>query len=292
MASRSTHLSDLRRPNDKQKIREHYNAASPLYYELWGEHLHHGYWIKGYETKEAAQIQLVEHLARAAEIRSGQHILDVGCGFGASSIYLAKHLGVEATGVSISEIQVSLANRAARLQKAAAQFLVADAEAMSFDKSFDVVWSVESIAHYHDKRKFFASAANLLKKNGLLAITDWFQRESLSQPERERFIEPIQRAMFVELETMPDYERWIRASGLEIVRTEILNEQCARTWDIALEIIKNRKLWRMATRRGPDFLRFLRGFRAVRAGYRSGTFVYGLIVAKKSALVTTRMSES
>ena len=32
--------------------------------------------------------------------------------------------------------------------------------------------------------------------------------------------------------------------------------------------------------------------RAVRGGYRSGTFVYGLIVAEKAALVTTRMSES
>ncbi|MFY9939565.1 MAG: hypothetical protein WAK33_21965, partial [Silvibacterium sp.] len=53
----------LPRPNDKRKIVEHYDFVSPYYQSLWGEHIHHGYWIRGDESKELAQLQLMEHLA-------------------------------------------------------------------------------------------------------------------------------------------------------------------------------------------------------------------------------------
>jgi hypothetical protein len=39
--------------------------------------------------------------------------------------------------------------------------------------------------------------------------------------------------------------------------------------------------WQLATRHGNEFVNHLRSFRAMRAGYRSGHFVYGLFVAKK-----------
>ena len=72
----------MTRHNDKEKIKEFYDLVSSHFHELWGEHLHHGYWIRGDETKERAQIQLIEHLAQIAKIRSGHKILDVGCGTG------------------------------------------------------------------------------------------------------------------------------------------------------------------------------------------------------------------
>src|ERR1700726_1422007 len=98
------------RPNDKHRVIEHYDVVSPYYRSLWGEHLHHGYWIRGDESKERAQIQLIEHLAQTAKIQPGGKILDVGCGTGASSIYLAKRYKMEATGITISPVQVGLAN--------------------------------------------------------------------------------------------------------------------------------------------------------------------------------------
>src|SRR5215467_16074529 len=91
------------RANDKQRVREHYDRMSPYYRALWGEHIHHGYWIRGDESKETAQIQLIEHLAQAAGIHPDAKVLDVGCGFGASSIYLARKYEAEATGITISK---------------------------------------------------------------------------------------------------------------------------------------------------------------------------------------------
>src|SRR5882762_1830174 len=85
-----TQSANSRRHNDKRKIVEHYDFVSPYYHSLWGEHLHHGYWIRGDESKEVAQLQLTEYLAELANIRTGSAVLDIGCGFGASSLYLAR----------------------------------------------------------------------------------------------------------------------------------------------------------------------------------------------------------
>src|SRR5215472_8787701 len=118
------------RANDKDKVRDHYDCISPYYRALWGEHIHHGYWVRGDESKETAQLQLIEHLAQAAGIERGAKILDAGCGFGASSIYLALKYDAEATGITISQVQVEMANKAAVEASVKAKFLLMDAEAM------------------------------------------------------------------------------------------------------------------------------------------------------------------
>src|SRR5262245_51362391 len=119
-----------RRPNDKQKIVEHYDLVSPYYHSLWGEHLHHGYWIRGDESKEAAQLQLTEHLAKLANISMGAEVLDIGCGFGASSLFLARKYKARATGITISSVQVEMAQKAAAAAQLDAQFLLMDAEVL------------------------------------------------------------------------------------------------------------------------------------------------------------------
>ena len=269
------------RYNDKEKIRDLYDRTSPYYQSLWGAHIHHGYWISGEETKETAQNQLIEHVVRAAGLVPGCKILDVGCGFGGSSIYLAKKYGAEATGITISPIQVEMARKAAAAEDVNAKFILMDAEEMKFERTFDVVWSVESISHYPQKEKFFAAAAQCLESGGTLAITDWFKREHLTEREYEKFIRPIEKGMLVELDTMQDYAGLVGSNGLQVMHNEILNENCSKTWDFCLDILKNKALWQIAAENGSEFLDFLRAFRSMRAGFASGNFIYGLIVAKR-----------
>jgi tocopherol O-methyltransferase len=270
------------RPNDKTRITEFYDFVSPHFHALWGAHLHHGFWIRGDETKEQAQIQLIEHLAQVARIQPGGEILDVGCGTGAGSIYLAKHYQAKVTGITISSIQVDMARKAAAAERANATFLLMDAEAMTFEKSFDVIWSIESISHYHDIGSFFGSAAKLLRPGGKLAVIDWFKKENLDEANHKNHIVPIEKGMLVELRTMPEYETWIASSGLNILQTSVMNKNCAKSWDLGLGMIKEKALWRLAAENGAVLIDFLKTFRAMKAGFESGNFVYGLIVAEKS----------
>jgi tocopherol O-methyltransferase len=269
----------LPRPNDKQKIIEHYDLLSPYYRSLWGDHLHHGYWIRGDESKEKAQLQLIEHLAQLANIEPRAHILDIGCGFGASALFLTEKFDATVTGITISPAQIEIALQAAAQRRLDATFLLMDAEAMNFPRQFDVLWSVESISHYQDRPKFFASAAKLLKPNGVFAFTDWFKRDGLTFNQTREFIAPIENGMFVELQTTDDYARLLASSGLHVTHREVLNKNCVKTWDIGLEIIKDKKFWALAVKLGPDFVAYLKAFQAMRAGFASGNFVYGLFVA-------------
>jgi len=269
----------MRHSNDKLKIIKHYDIVGPYYRSRWGEHLHHGYWIHGDESKEKAQLQLIEHLAELANIKPSSDILDIGCGFGASSLYLAKQYNATVTGITNSPVQIEIAIQAAAGEQLDVKFLLMDAEAMDFQKQFDVLWSVESIAHYQHRQEFFASAARLLKPNGSFAITDWFKKEQLTRAETRKFIDPIEKGMLVELQVMDDYEQFLMSNGLQIIHREVLNKNCAKTWDLSLDIVKDKSFWRLAAKYGPEFVSYLKAFQAMRAGLASGNFVYGLFVA-------------
>jgi tocopherol O-methyltransferase len=266
--------------NRKQRIIEHYDLVSPYYYSLWGEHIHHGYWVRGDESKETAQIQLIDHLAQLANIKTGSRILDIGCGFGGSSLYLAKKYGASTTGITISPVQVQMAKEAAARTNLDASFFLMDAEDMQFSQQFDLLWSVESISHYYDPRKFFASAVKFLKPGGCFALTDWFQKENLSPADKKKFIQPIEKGMMVELRGMNDYRDFLVSVGLHIVHRQDLTLNCAKSWDLGLDIIKDKKFWTLAAKHGAEFVSNLKAFRAMRAGFASGNFVYGLFVAK------------
>jgi len=276
--TRNQPLSRLR-ANDKNRVVEHYDAISPYYRALWGEHLHHGYWVRGDESKEQAQLQLIQHLAQLANIKSGSEILDIGCGFGGSSLYLAKTFAANVTGITISSVQVEMAKKSAAERNLNTNFLLMDAEAMTFKKQFDVLWSVESISHYQNRERLFASAARLLKPGGPFAIVDWFKKENLPPADTRKYIEPIEKGMFVELHTMEDYDHYFRSNSLRVVHRENLNKHCAKTWDLTLEIIKDKSFWTLATKLGPQFVTYLKAFQAMRSGFASGNFVYGLFVA-------------
>jgi len=153
---------------------------------------------------------------------------------------------------------------------------------MKFDESFDVIWSVESISHYPHRESFFAAAARCLKSGGTLAIIDWFKKGELTERDYNKFIRPIEKGMLVEMNTMEEYAAFLRLNGFQVVHNEVLNKNCSKTWDLCLDLLKNKALWRVAAENGSEFVDFLRAFRAMRAGFASGNFVYGLMIAKRA----------
>src|SRR5687767_12332325 len=125
--------------NDTAKIQQHYDLASPYYKELWGSHIHHGYWITGKESKEEAAQNLVDLLIQKSGLERGSKVLDVGCGVGGTSIYLAKEWDCDVTGITISPVQVGMAREAAIGMQNPPHFLADDANNISVTGTFDIV---------------------------------------------------------------------------------------------------------------------------------------------------------
>src|SRR5258705_9713571 len=91
-------------------VAQHYDDLDPFYRELWGYHVHHGLWTTGLENPAQAVENLIACLARRLELDPGQHVCDVGCGYGATAQWLAEHHGVHVTGLTISAVQAQRAS--------------------------------------------------------------------------------------------------------------------------------------------------------------------------------------
>ncbi len=271
--------------NVTTKVRGHYDLVSPFYKDLWGDHIHHGYWETGEESKEVAAENLIKLLVRHAEIQRGAKVLDVGCGIGSTSIWLAKNLDCEVTGITISPVQVQMATEAARSLPNKPTFVVEDANSLSLTDKFDVIWAVEMISHLNKRDHFFKSAAKLLKPGGRMCITDWLEDDHISLADKRKYIVPIERGMLVDLPSLTEYKRHFDENGLRILYYEDLNEKVAKTWDISVGLVKKPALWRLARKHGKEFVAFLKSFQAMRRGFRTGAFRYAAMVAEKPQLI-------
>ena len=266
----------------KDKIVQHYDAISPFYRDLWGVHIHHGYWITGAETKEKAQEQLIDQLVSRAKIHRGARILDVGCGLGGTAIYLHRVLGAHVTGITISPIQIEIGHELAYRCGADVRLLLMDAEALEMDDRFDVVWSVEAISHLSRKRDCFDAMARALKSGGKLVIADWFKSDTASEAQGRKFLKPIEQAMLVpKLESSQIYVSYITEAGLDVISFEDFSSNVSKTWDVAITLALKPTLWKIAATLGKDFLTFLEGFAAMRAAYKSRSLIYGVLIAHK-----------
>mmetsp|Transcript_27787 Transcript_27787/g.39764 ORF Transcript_27787/g.39764 Transcript_27787/m.39764 type:complete len:381 (-) Transcript_27787:894-2036(-) len=163
----------------------------------WGEHIHLGYYSKeemerGYTKKDfkEAKYDFVDEMMKFGGIDpvvdSNAKVLDVGCGFGGTSRYLAKKLGANAdvTGITLSPMQVKRGTELAKEQGVPnAKFMVKDALEMDFpDNSFDIVWACESGEHMPDKKKYIDEMMRVLKPGGKFVMATWCQRDDSKIP--------------------------------------------------------------------------------------------------------------
>lgn len=209
-------------------LRTHHDRTHPCSDKrgryIRGEHIHHGYWpteeSKAKDSKEFAQISLIRLLLETSKIPEGSKVLDVGCGIGGTSRYLASQLGCSVTGITISTKQVEIAKRLTaaeasketqgaeiaavedadgfiKLGKGKIKFIELDAEKMgdvfaADSGTFDVVWISEALSHFPDKGLFFRNAHKVLKPGGKLALADWFKADNLEQKQFDDDIKPIE----------------------------------------------------------------------------------------------------
>lgn len=181
-----------------------------------GEHIHHGYFLDPKDTKEVAQSRLIDLLLEKSQLPTCSQILDVGCGIGGTSRYLAKNKGCSVTGITISGQQVKLARDLTakeagsvdgkleksgftRLRSGSVRFVELDAEKMGdffkeADKkvTFDCMWISEAMSHFPDKGLFFRNASMLLNEGGKLVVADWFKAEGLTDAQLAADIKPIE----------------------------------------------------------------------------------------------------
>jgi ubiquinone/menaquinone biosynthesis C-methylase UbiE len=151
-------------------------------------------WVAFHTALDTQLASLGQRAMDAALIRSGERVLDIGCGCGATTLELARRVGPSgaATGIDIS---VPMLTEARRLAAAAGvsnvRYEQADAQTQRFESgSVDLLFSRFGVMFFADPRAAFANLLTALRSGGRLAFVCW-----RSAPENPWVAVPMMAAM-------------------------------------------------------------------------------------------------
>jgi ubiquinone/menaquinone biosynthesis C-methylase UbiE len=114
-------------------------------------------------------------LAQLAQINGSERVLDVGCGIGGPSRYLASRFGCRVTGLDLTADFVALAGMLAQRTRLSdkVSYRQGDALDMPFaDASFDLVWSQNAAMNIADRDRLYAEMRRVLTPSGRLALQE------------------------------------------------------------------------------------------------------------------------
>ena len=176
----------------EQEIIHYYETCDIDYRLVWWTDksfsLHYGYYDSKNTGHNDAVLNTNRILANMAGIKSGDKVLDAGCGIGGSCLWLANKIGAQMTGINITAYQLTKAQKLARKHELEDKIRF---EKMSFldttfeDNTFDVVWGMESVCYAENKEEFLIEAFRILKPGGRVAVADGFINDHDPKPEYE-----------------------------------------------------------------------------------------------------------
>jgi tocopherol O-methyltransferase len=276
-----------------QQIQQFYDSSSGLWEQIWGEHMHHGYYGRSGTYKidrRQAQIDIIEELLDWAKVQSAENIIDIGCGIGGASLYLAQKFNAMATGITLSPIQAARARERAREMnlEGKTHFEVADALNIPFkDNNFDLVWSLESGEHMPDKTKFVQECYRVLKPGGTLILATWCHRPTNSlagdlTADEKKHLEDIYRVYCLPYTiSLPEYEAIALSSGFKNLRSDDWSMAVAPFWDVVIDSAFDPKAIVGLLKSGWTTIQAALSLGLMSRGYQRGLIRFGLLRGTK-----------
>lgn len=214
--------------------------------------IHRGLWGPGVTTRGEAA-----HHAHALVLDElgpdDRRVLDLGCGVGTATLYLAERRPVEVVGVSISPAQIRLAERFATRSerlRGSVRFEVADFTALPETLTdFDLAFAIESFVHADPASAFFGNAARALRSGGALVVIDEVRSGDPADPRLDDFRTGWHAAALV---SVPEAAALAADAGLELIESRDLSalqrlgrprDQFIRAVQPLLRLVRDRSVW-------------------------------------------------
>jgi ubiquinone/menaquinone biosynthesis C-methylase UbiE len=272
----------MQRKFTEQDTERYYDEEDTTYRSFWDPEgsLHWGYFD---ETTGDDFLTASRHLNDVMLARSGidasSIVLDLGCGNGNTTNWLAEQKSCHVTGIDLSGVRVQNAiEAAAELPAEIASkltFKKASATELPFDEgTFTHVWSQATIYHVHDKHAALAESYRVLKPGGLLVLDDLTKPNAQISAESQKHV--YDRLLFDTPFSFQGYQEGLKQHGFEIVEAEDLAGHLGRSYEKLGEMAK------AATEAGQgDFSYLVEAYAYMVKAVETGDLGWALYVCRK-----------
>jgi cyclopropane-fatty-acyl-phospholipid synthase len=166
---RQTSLNTLSR--SQKHVAHHYDRGND-FYKLWLDKTMAyscAYFRHENDTLEQAQQQKYEHICRKLQLKAGETLVDIGCGWGGMLIYAAKHYGVRGLGCSLSKQQVEYATDLVKHEGLSENISIVFEDYRNIKGEFDKFVSVGMFEHVGKQfiPTFMEKTRSMLKRGGI-----------------------------------------------------------------------------------------------------------------------------
>jgi cyclopropane-fatty-acyl-phospholipid synthase len=158
----------------RDHVAHHYDLSRQLFEQFLDDSMQYScaYFPTPETTLPAAQQAKMRHIAGKLLLRPGQHVLDIGCGWGGLGLYLAKVADVKVTGVTLSKEQHEVAQARAHAAGLADRVTFKLQDYRHETAQYDRIVSVGMFEHVGVKHyaEFFGKVQDLLVENGVALL--------------------------------------------------------------------------------------------------------------------------
>ena len=167
--------------NTADANQQHYEVPTQFYQYCLGKNLKYssGYWKAGVTDIDTSEDDMLELTCQRAGLQDGQHVLELGCGWGSLSLYMAaKYPGSTFKVVSNSRTQkIYIDEQAAKRSIKNLTVITADMNTFTIEETFDRVVSVEMFEHMRNYTLLLKKVSSFLKPDGKLWIHIFTHKE-------------------------------------------------------------------------------------------------------------------
>lgn len=271
-----------------QRIAQFYDQSTDLWLDMWGEHMHHGYYPPdgSVTDHQAAQTELIERVLDWGGIQKTDSILDAGCGVGGSARYLANKYGAEVLGVNLSQVQVERARSLTQKAGLSDQVQFQQRDLLSLtpdDGPFDLIWSMENAEHIGPKRDMLQLFYDLLRPGGRALIVTWCLRdEPPVRAKEQQLLDNLYRIYHLPpMISLAEYRQLATDIGWQDIQTADWSEAVAPFWGAVIRSALSGRGLQGLFKAGWSTIQGAWAMRYMQKGYRSGLIRFGLLQATR-----------